>query len=381
MFETSRIELSASAYKQNISFLKRLTGKSQICSVVKGNAYGHGTPEITKLAQQNGIKIFAVFNAQEAYDIAPHLEKDCRLIIMGEIDRPEMEWTVSNGVEFFAYDLHILEQAMLTSFKVGKPARAHIELETGMNRLGIEKGHQQKMTELICDNLDYFKPMGVCTHLCGAESIANFDRIRTQIKNFETYTPKIIEQLKMPLPKHAACSAAVIRFPETCYDMVRAGIIQYGLWPSIETRIDYSVKKQTERNPLKRVISWRSHVMSFKRVAKGQFIGYGTSYQAGDDKRIGIVPVGYSNGFSRSLSNQGVVIIRGRRVPVIGMVNMNAFSIDLSHSPEVQIGDPVTLIGKDSNKEISISSFSEYSSQLNYELLTRLPQHIPRYIV
>ena len=175
-------------------------------------------------------------------------------------------------------------------------------------------------------------------------------------------------------------SAAFLRFPKSQYDLVRVGILQYGFWPSVETYIATEGMHENATDPLQRLISWKSRIMNVKEVAKGEYIGYGTSYLATQTTKVAAVPVGYSHGFSRSLSNAGRALVRGTRVGVIGVVNMNVMMLDVSHIPSVEVGDEVVLIGEQGNQSISVSSFSEYSDQMNYELLTRLPQDIPRYI-
>lgn len=140
-------------------------------------------------------------------------------------------------------------------------------------------------------------------------------------------------------------------------------------------------KKSMAISPLKQIISWKSKIMSIKSVPAGQFVGYGTVYQTTDDTLIAAVPVGYSHGFSRSLSNLGKVLIHGRRVPVIGMVNMNMMIADVSHCPGVQRGDEVVIIGSQRKNRITVSSFSDMTNDVNYETLVRLPKEIPRYII
>jgi alanine racemase len=163
-------------------------------------------------------------------------------------------------------------------------------------------------------------------------------------------------------------------------DMARIGIMQYGFWPSRETFINYLSKKSDKSDPLKRVITWKSTIMTKHKVKAGEFVGYGNSYMAENETEVAIIPVGYAHGYSRSLSNQGRVLIHGQRMGVIGMVNMNMLIVDVTNIPDCEIGDEVVLIGKQGDLEISVSSFGELSIQLNYELLTRLPQDIPRIV-
>lgn len=134
------------------------------------------------------------------------------------------------------------------------------------------------------------------------------------------------------------------------------------------------------KDPLQMVISWKSRVMNLKEVKKVEFVGYGTTYLATQDTKVAAVPVGYSHGFSRSLSNAGRALVRGVRVGVIGVVNMNVMMLDVTHVDGIETGDEVVLIGNQGDQNISVSSFSEYSDQMNYQLLTRLPQDTPRYI-
>jgi alanine racemase len=177
-----------------------------------------------------------------------------------------------------------------------------------------------------------------------------------------------------------ACSAAAISYPRTRKDLIRVGILQYGFWPSFETRIAYMQKYKHTIDPLRRVLSWKSRVMHVKTVEPGEFISYGTAFFASEKKKIAVVPVGYADGFNRSLSNNGRVLIHGKIAQVIGTINMNMLIADITSIKNVKPGDEVVLIGKQKNNTINVSSFSEFTQQVNYELLTRLPDSIPRII-
>jgi alanine racemase len=381
MFETSYIELDSKIYAQNLKFLRRTVAhKSKFCSVIKGNAYGHGDKEFVSIAQAEGVRIFAVFNAFEAHRVHSSLLKESRLIIMGDIDLPQLEWVIENQIEFFIHHPQNLASAIAAARKVNRPALIHLELETGMHRLGIEKNEYEIVMQQILANSEFVTVKGICTHFAGAESINNYLRIKNQHKSFESSLKYFNTQELPPFEVHAACSAAAIRVKKSLYDLVRIGILQYGLWPSQETFIEFIAKKEDQTNPLKSIISWKSRVMSLKNVAMGSYVGYGSSYLTEAPKKMAVIPVGYSDGFSRLLSNQGRVLIRGKRVSVAGTVNMNAITVDVSTIPDIQIGDEVVLIGDQGDQKITVSSFGDFSSQLNYELLSRLPMDIPRKI-
>ena len=184
----------------------------------------------------------------------------------------------------------------------------------------------------------------------------------------------------IPKIRHTACSTASMMFPETRMDLVRIGIMQYGLWSSPEIFVNFLNSKKIKKDPLQRIISWKSEVMSVKKINSGDFVGYGTSFMASEKMKIAVVPVGYSHGYSRSLSNLGRVLINGKRCMVIGTVNMNMLTVNVTDLEYIKKGDEVVLIGNQEDISISIASFSDFSNTLNYELLTRLDKGIPRKI-
>ncbi|MFT6209834.1 MAG: alanine racemase [Bacteroidia bacterium] len=381
MTSSSIIEISESALRNNIGFLKNNLGAScQLSAVVKGNAYGHGIRAYVPLAEKCGVNHFSVFSADEAFN-AKEVLKGSHLMIMGFIDRSDLQWVIENDVSFFVFERVRLESALEIAKKLRKPARIHIEFDTGMNRTGFTKKELKPLIEIIKSNQEHLIMEGFSTHYAGAESVANDVRVRQQIKTFKQLDGWMGKNGVVPKTRHTACSAAALNYPKTRMDMTRVGIMQYGFWPNRETFINYLSGKADKTDPLKRVITWKSKIMTTHMVKPGEFIGYGTSYMAENETKIGIVPVGYAHGYSRSLSNQGRVLINGQRISVIGMVNMNMLIVDITNIPESKIGDEVVLIGKQDDLEISVSSFGELSIQLNYELLTRLPQDIPRILI
>jgi alanine racemase len=302
-------------------------------------------------------------------------------MIMGYIDTEQLEWAIENNIEFYVFELDRLEKALQAAKRVGKMAKLHIEVETGMNRTGFTFDQIPSVLKFLKNNSSHLCFKGLCTHFAGAESIANYYRIKKQQQLFKKVVKKVALTGLNPEQKHTACSAAALRYPKFQLDMVRFGIIQYGFFPNKEILIEYLTKNKETENPLKRLISWKSSVMDVNKVKTGEFIGYGTSYLANSNLKIATIPVGYSHGFSRNLSNQGIVLINGQRVNVIGTVNMNMITVDVTQLNTIKKGDEVVLIGKQGDLEISVSSFSEFSEQLNYELLTRLPSNLPRLVV
>lgn len=377
---TSHIELSRSALKNNVRFIRGLLGETLFSSVVKGHAYGHGIEFICPMLYELGQRHFSVFSADEAFNVSKCIPNDVTIMIMGYCEDEQIEWAVENEIEFFVFEQRRLEKALETARRLDKPARVHIEVETGMNRTGFSIKDLERLFKDLKEHRAYLDIRGVCSHLAGAESIANYKRIKDQYERFRRVRRQI-ESTDWVNPQfHLACSAATIQYPKTRMDIARIGIMQYGYFPSTEVLVQYMTKQRTHENPLQRVITWKTRVMDVKTVKAGEFIGYGTSFFTNVKTTVAFIPVGYSHGFSRSLSNQGKVLIRGQRFDVIGLVNMNMLAVDITENNSIEKGEEVVLIGRQGELEISVASFGDYSNLVNYELLTRLPLDIERII-
>ena len=380
---TSHIEISRSAYRNNINFIRDQIGeKTILSSVVKGNAYGHGIENIVSIAEGAGIRHFSTFSADEALRVLNASKKKSEIMIMGMLENTSLPWIIKNNISFFVFEFDRLLAAIKEAKSLNMKAKIHIEVETGFHRTGFEWHEKEQLLAVLQENESSLELSGLCTHYAGAESINNYVRIQEQIKNFNLFKNWFAENTVLFDLYHTACSAASLSYPETIMDMVRIGIAQYGFWPSQETYMSkFKQLEPNRKNPLKRLITWKSKIMSTKNVEMGEFIGYGNSYMANRPMRLALIPIGYAHGFSRVLSNGGKVLIQGRILPVVGTVTMNSISVDITDLPHVTKGEEVIIIGKQKKNEITVASFGESIQQINYELLTRLPQDIPRIIV
>lgn len=379
MKETSYIEINQTALKNNIQFIQNAIGDNcELISVIKGNAYGHGIKNITPVLSNCGVTSFAVFSAYEANKIVETNIKYQRIIIMGDADNEGLEWAIKSEVEFFVFDKDRLNQSVKYAKQFNTKAKIHLEIETGLNRTGFTKKELKTILPFLKENENHISIEGVCSHLAGAEDIANYFRITKQISKFNSTLKYLGKENLNYKNAHLACSAAAMNYPRTLKNMARIGIMQYGFWPSKQVKIAYLANQKDKTDPLQRVISWKSKIMSIKNVGEGEYIGYSNSFLTETKTKIAGIPVGYAHGFSRSLSNQGKVLINGTRVDIVGIVNMNMIIADVTNLDEVKKGDEVVLIGEQNGQSISVASFSDLSSQLNYELLTRLPNDIPR---
>jgi alanine racemase len=383
MRHTSYIEISKSAYQKNIEFLRADLGpKTEVSVVVKGNGYGHGIENIVQLAEENGIRHFSTFSSDEASRVYHASKYKSEIMIMGMLDNEDLEEIIKKEISFYVFDFDRLDAAIEVAKTLNIKAKIHVDLETGFHRTGFEWEEKETLSEIIEENQNHLSLMGLCTHYAGAESISNHERVQKQIKLFKEFE-NWFESKGIKFEKHhTACSAAALLYPETKMDLVRIGIASYGFWPTQETYMyRFQSLPATNKNPLKRLISWKSCVMNIKPVKMGQFIGYGSSYMAPRDMKIALVPIGYGHGYSRILSNQGKVLISGKFAFVVGTVTMNSISVDVTDLEKVEKGDEVVIIGIQGEQEITVASFGESSQQVNYELLTRLPLDIPRRIV
>jgi len=378
MASTSYIHVGSEALANNVQFLKGLlSARTRISAVVKGNAYGHGVAVVIPALEEAGIDHFSVYSSHEAREAHRYLSAGSTLMIMGFIDPSDLEWIMDNQVEFYVSGPAMLEETINRASRLQKKAIIHLELETGMYRTGFTLADLKKAVPLLCSSKELVL-RGITSHFAGAESIANYTRVRKQFTLFSRLVRSLKQQGVTAEIKHIASSAAAINYPETRLDLVRSGILIYGYWPTRETFMNYAQRNKQRHDPLKRALSWHSRVMHIKEVPEGEFIGYGLSYQSQYPMKIAVVPVGYCNGYSRSLSNNGHVIIREMRASVIGLVNMNMIICDITEIPGVHPGDEVTLIGRQGASVISFSSFAEMNNSLNYEILARLPENISR---
>ncbi|MDR8391710.1 alanine racemase [Aliifodinibius sp. S!AR15-10] len=380
---SSRIELSEAALKNNLDFIRsNIGGDTIISSVVKANAYGHGIHDFVPLAEECGIRHFAVASSYEAEEVVEARTTDADVMIMGILYPEDLPWVIKHEIEYFVYDFHRLERSVDIAKQVGKKARIHLELETGGNRTGLEPEKLDQTIAFIKKNLDYLELEGVCTHYAGIESLSNQFRIQQQEQLFEQMYERITDAGIEPNLRHTACSAGALAFPETVMDMVRVGTAQYGLWPSPDIyNLHLMQEKDNAEHTLEQVLSWKTNIMHLKDVAEGQYIGYGTAFQASRDMRVAVIPIGYGNGYARSLSNNGEVLIHGQKTPIVGSVNMNVFMVDVTDLDGVNIRDKVVLIGQQNGESISIKSFTEGNYAINNEFISRLPAAIPRKVV
>lgn len=377
---SSRIDLSQKALQKNVNFIRKKIGpKCTYSAVIKANAYGHGIPQMVKMLEKAGVHHFSVASAYEGWQALENKAPESRIMIMGILYDDNLEWAIENDIEIYVFHLDRLEKVKEIAEKMGKKAQVHIEVETGANRTGLHAKEFNKAITFIQKHRKHFEFEGLCSHFGGAESLANKFKIDQQLVKFKEFRAKLKKKKFEPNKYHISSSAAALSLPEARFDMVRVGVATYGFWPSPDMYYHHLQENgKNKDSALNRVFTWKTDVMDIRPVATGEFIGYGTAFQAVRPMVIAVIPLGYSNGYPRGLSNRGFVLIRGKRAPVVGLINMNLFMVDVTHIKDVQIDDEVVLIGRQKNNVINVSSFTNATQLLNNEMMSRLPDAIPR---
>lgn len=374
----SRIDIDAEALQHNVTALRDELAPAHMVMVVKADAYGHGVDPIVPIAMDAGIDEFAVFSVHEAdqlLDAAP----GATVQVMGHVGQ-QWPWAAAKGVQPWLADIAqwplAKEAAQQEVANGGQPLRIHVEVETGMHRTGLVPDNALDVLREAQDD-PAVEVVGLCTHLAGAEDRRNLARVEGQVARFEAVV-KQAEAEGIPIPPcHVASSSAALLHPELRMDVVRVGIASYGLWPTPEVRERF-LAQQEDSLGLRRVMTWRSTIMAVQDVAAGECIGYGSSHTTTHDTRVAVVPVGYSDGLTRRLSNAGYLLVHGQRCPIVGPVNMNMVQIDVGHLVSAEPGDDVVLIGAQGDDEIGVHSFAEAQEVVDYEFMARLDKDIPR---
>ena len=380
----SWIELSASAYRANLAFLRRRIGPDvELAVVVKSNAYGHGLEPIARLAIEAGADSFCVHALEEALALRDAgFTQD--ILVMGHVPIARLDEAVAHDLRLVLYDPTTADALADAAERHGRRARVHPKIETGTNRQGVDGDALDALVARLIERpaLDV---EGVYTHFADIEDTTDHAFAREQMRLFRAALDRLAAAGLTPRKRHAACSAAAILFDETHFDMVRVGISQYGFWSSKQTRLSFSHDVDSDATDsadhLQPVLTWKARISQVKTVPADGYIGYGRTYQTTRETRLAILPIGYSDGYDRHLSNVASVLVGGRRAPVRGRICMNLTMIDVTDISEVGFEDEVVLIGRQGDRRIDAEDLAGHVGTISYEIVARLAAHLPRLIV
>jgi len=368
------IEISKRNLLHNLSEFRKIAKKStSIACVVKANAYGHGLEEVVSVLNEK-TDWFAVDSIEEALEVRKLSSKS--ILVMGFVPLAKLGEAIENNISLTVYSRKILSK--IISLKSKKAGKIHLKVETGLNRQGLDEKKVLELTRYVLNNKKYLSLEGLSMHFANIEDTLDSAYAMNQLDVFESIAGKV-KKMKVNPILHSAASAAIMLFPKTHFGLVRAGISLYGQWPSKETKL--ALKLMNKKIMLKPVMSWKSVVAQVKTIETGESVGYGRTWYAPRKSKIAIVPIGYSNGYDRKLSNTGRVLIKGQYAPVVGRVAMNMTTVDVTEIKNVKMGDEVTLIGKSGKNEVTIDELAEKLGTINYEIVSRIDSNLPRIII
>ncbi|MEE9308298.1 MAG: alanine racemase [Spirochaetia bacterium] len=371
------VELDREVPDHNLRELRKGLRKGTIlCAVVKANAYGHGVKEMIPLLPS--ADWFAVNSLEEGVELREMAEKR-PVLVLGHVPLDALQEAVARNLDFTVYNRETLEAlAQLDLGSIG-PARLHLKVETGTGRQGILPSEVKGFVGQL-KSVAGAKLVGVSTHFANIEDTLNHDYAQAQLDRFGDVL-NILDRLDIKADFiHAAATAAGILFSKTHFNLVRAGIGIYGLWPSRETYLSTLLGHRPVPD-LRPVLTWKTRIVQIKNLPEGSYIGYGCTYRATRPIRVAVLPVGYAEGYDRKLGNAAYVLIRGKRAPVIGRVCMNLTMVDISDIPHAGLEEEVVLLGQDGEERVSVETMAEWAGTINYEIVTRISPLFPRRVV
>ena len=364
------IDLDALAYNMK-NIRKKVGDDVRIAAVVKANAYGHSAEDTISTLLESGADQFAVSCLDEALELRGYApDKD--ILVLGNIPYGTEEESVVADIQ---HAVTSYEKASLLSdaaVKLGKTARIHIKVDTGMTRIGFSPDEEGIAEVVKISRLPGVKLEGLFTHFATADEADKSKAIR-QYQRYTDFAKRLSEKGVDIEWRHAANSAAIMEMPDTHCDMVRPGIILYGIYPSAE--VDRS---QLDIRP---VMSFKTRIVHVKTLKENREVSYGGHYLASEGDQIGTIAVGYADGYTRAQSGKAEVLFRGKRVKVLGNICMDQCMVDLSGFSDVKIGEEVVLIGRQGEEFISADEVGERYHTIGYEVVCAVNRRVPRFFV
>jgi alanine racemase len=357
------------AVERNCARVRSLVAPDvELCAVVKADGYGHGAVWCAKAALEGGANWLAVATAAEAEDLRRHGIAG-RILVMGALTPDELRVALESDADVVAWREDFVRAAAAAAVPGAHPARVHVKLDSGMGRLGTADAVEARAVADAVAAEERLELVGAMTHFATADEPGEDDGFfEAQLERFNVFASELREA-HPGLTVHAANSAATFRGPASHFDMVRCGVAVYGLDPFQE---DPAAR---ELEPALELTSWLAAVKPFQA---GDSAGYGRSWHAAADTWVGVVPIGYGDGWRRALSNDCEVLVRGRRYPVVGTISMDNLTIDLGAEPAAEVGDAVTLIGEQDGERIPAEEVARRLGTINYEITCGLTPRVQR---
>lgn len=361
----THVEVNLKLLKENFQNIKRYIGPVKMMPILKANAYGHGLVRIAKFYQQINADYLGVAVVEEGILLRKY-GITIPILVLGGVWGNQIPLFLKNDLTITASSIDKLRQIEETAKQLKIKARVHLKIDTGMERLGVHYYNAEKFLEAAY-SCKHIIVEGVYSHFANSDSS---DLTHTKLQ-FERFSEVLFyfEKHSVETPiRHISNSGAVLQFPEANLDMIRPGILLYGVYPSNE------IKKTIEVKP---ILTWKSLVVYFKVITPNHPVGYGLTWQTTHNVRAVTIPVGYGDGYFRSMSGKAKVIIRGEKYSVIGTISMDQIIVNIEQGTAYN-GDEVILLGSDGDIKITAEDLAEWAGTIPYEILTNINTRVPR---
>jgi len=361
----TRVEVDLKVLKENFKQIKKHIGNVKIMPVLKANAYGHGLVRIAQFYPEMKADYLGVAVVEEGILLR---EKGINLpiLVLGGIWGNQIPLFLKHDLTITASSIDKLKQIDETAEHMKIKAKVHLKIDTGMERLGVHYYNAEKFLNTVykCKNL---KVEGIFSHFANSES-DDLTHTKLQLERFNEVLSYFDKHSIEPPLRHISNSGGILQLPEANFDMVRPGIMLFGVYPSKEVKRTVVIKP---------VLTWKSLVVYFKVIKPNHPVGYGSTWQTDHNVRAVTVPVGYGDGYLRSVFNKAKVIIRGERYPVIGTISMDQIIVNLEQGSAYN-GDEVILLGSDGKNSITCEEMADWAGTIPYEILTNINTRVPR---
>jgi len=361
------VEINLDRIRDNIKQIKNILPKeTKLLIVVKADGYGHGAIEVSKVAILSGANYLAVANCQEAIALR-EAKIITPILVLGIVFPQDILKVIKYGLTLAIYQLKTAQSLSYWAEKYNQKAKVHIKVDSGMGRLGILPHETLDFVKKLKE-LPFVEIEGIYTHLATADeeddtyALGQFNKFKKILKTLEK------EGISIPL-KHILNSAGFLRFPSMCLDLVRIGIMAYGLYPSSYCR---------EKISLKPAMCFKTRILQIKNLPKDSGISYGKTYITSQETKLAVLPVGYNDGYNRLLSDKGRVIIKDKILPLRGRICMDMCMVEISELKKVREGEEVILFGDNEFQSISVDEIAKICHSINYEIVCQVGKSVPR---
>lgn len=361
-------KIDLEAINHNINEVKRkIEDNVKVMAVIKADGYGHGAIAIGGFLKDK-VDYFGVATIEEAIELRQS-GIDTPILILGYTSPKQYLDLIKYDITQTIYNLEMAENMSMCALKCKKKAKVHIALETGMNRIGFKISEKSLLDIKEIIKLDNIIIEGLFTHFsCADEKDKNYTKM--QKERYDEFL-QMLENSEIHIPiKHICNSAGIMEFDDHHFDMVRMGIITYGLYPSDEVDKD-SIK-------LRPALQWKAHVINISEVDEGACVSYGKTYITKEKTKIATVSIGYADGYMRALSSKGKVLIHGQYAPIIGRICMDQMMVNITGVSDVKIEDEVTLVGQDGENTITVEELAGIAGSFNYEFVCGIGKRVKR---